>query len=307
MGFNTGTLTRAEMNGFLEDHKVQFEKYLAADIVGSTEPVENKKTSVRKWGVPLGYGSDGDRDPNVNFGEPHPRGRSGMDTIDIDCAPIKWAEDIEKHDLKEMEAYVAAANDLTLAAGHQVMRARDAKLASILGGNGSSGEDTDLTNFAIPSSEGWQTATSPIITHIRDAQDAIGGDDLICVMGRDRARQLSLNDYFTGAAAGSGVPFTNFSRIAELLMDEGVTQTIVGGAKYVNGERDFDAGFANLFAGVFYLGTPNNLKMFEFESLTYGEDEDKDKGIRAFMAEWVGCFRRAYKSNGIYFSNFAGS
>jgi|AKVG01.1.fsa_nt_gi hypothetical protein len=307
MGFNTGTLTRAELDGFLEDHKVEFSRYLAESIVGDTMPVGNKKTSVRKWSVPLGYGSDGDRSASVNFGEPHPRGRSGMDTVDVDCAPIKWGEDIEKHDLTEMEKYVQAANDLSLAAGHQVMRARDQLLANIVGGSGTAATDTDVSSFSIPSGEGWATDTSPIITHIRDAQDAIGGSDLICVMGRDRARQISLNDYFTGAAAGSGTPYVLFSRIAELLMDEGITQTYVGGAKYVNGERDFDSGFANLFDGVFYLGTPENLKMMEFAPLRYEEDEDKDKGVKSFFAEWVGCFRRAYVQNGISFTNFAGS
>ena len=299
-GFNIGTLSPQLLDEMLQDHMVELGALMSFEQWADVSDVTTRAGKIKKWGTPLGVPSNRHRTSKVAPGAPTPKGNTSLDDIDFACEDYKFGEDLDRGAEKELQTLDDVSNKLVLSSTKQVLRDFNADIADMLLGNGTSGNDQDLTEKAV--SNAWDTASGTPIDDIDDIVKALRGAMLEVFMGFDVAQALSKNSQITGDAAGSGNEYIRFQALVSELISRGISRVIIDGSVQQNTEPDYARSYAGIYDGVFTLGVRGNIRVPRFIPLEQSMYEDKDRDVKCYKAMMAACVRRNYAEHTYYFS-----
>lgn len=299
-GFDLGTLSPQLLDEMLQDHMTSLEPLLAFEQWAKVKDVKTRSGTVKKWGTPMGLPSNGHRTSKVAPGAPTPRGNSALDDISYKCDDFKWGEDIEEGEEQELETLEDVSNNLVGASAKKILRDFNADIASMLLGNGTSGNDQDLTEKAV--SNAWDTGSGTPIDDLDEVMLALRGAELDILMGYDIAQILSKNSQITGDAAGSGKEYIRFQAMVSELISRGASRVIIDGSVQQNDERNFARSYAGIYDGVFTVSIRGNIRVMRFKQLMQKILVDDDCDVTTYKAMMSACTRREYKEHTYYFT-----
>jgi hypothetical protein len=301
MGVDIGSLTPQVFEEFLEDHATELAPLLSFEQWADVRNVTSRKGKIPRWLTPMDLPSDQHRTSKVAPGASTPRRNADFGYIDYECFDFKDGLDIEESLEAELETYTDVSNKLTRNTVLKVLADFvRGEIADMLLGNGTSGEERDLTEKSV--SNAWDTANGTPLDDIDDVVKDLRGGDLQAIVGYDVALTLSKDPDITGSAAGSGREFVDFSGVRSFLQARGISQVIIDGTIEQTTEPHFTRSYGGVYDGVFYVGTRGNIVIPRLKALEQMVWTDMDRDVEVYKAKHSHGAVRSYAEHGYYFS-----